>query len=478
MPAPPWNASSPSCALTSRQTARSSRRSWRLHVAVSRPRQAAAWLAEKVTELKLRLRRPGQGVPCACSKPLKPSRSGSTGSGRCGGPWPPRPRMPGLQGTDYERLEQRADEQRRRVEAVPRQAALSSFAAPRRVALPGPNDPARLSGRLAWRHVSKNRTGGPVNEGVFDALRRRRPPGRPARVHQQPRRGVQPPARYFEKVRYKWRRHPTIVRFLVLALDRWRQHDAHQPGATAPQPASPPDKPTQGKARPVGCAALVQRVQRGVSTHPSWPSLLAWSRHLNCTPVPSGSRPTSPKHSNEEPDAIDNDPPAVRRRLPATPEPGPRPQRNPTQSATNVSDTERLPSVVGGSALARHRADPRLGRRPDAGPARRRAGLPRPERALLGVRRLGVNTAGAGRRATACAAGDGVKVERAVTINQPPRGAVPLLAQLREPAAVHAPPRVGARSPTATARTGWPKGPLGMTRRVGRRDHQRASPTS
>ena len=28
--------------------------------------------------------------------------------------------------------------------------------------------------------------------------------------------------RYFEKVRYKWRRRRTIVRFLVLALDRWR----------------------------------------------------------------------------------------------------------------------------------------------------------------------------------------------------------------------------------------------------------------
>jgi hypothetical protein len=29
--------------------------------------------------------------------------------------------------------------------------------------------------------------------------------------------------RYFEKVRYKWRRRRTIVRFLALALDRWRQ---------------------------------------------------------------------------------------------------------------------------------------------------------------------------------------------------------------------------------------------------------------
>jgi transposase-like protein len=27
--------------------------------------------------------------------------------------------------------------------------------------------------------------------------------------------------RHFEKVRYKWRRRRTIVRFIVLALDRW-----------------------------------------------------------------------------------------------------------------------------------------------------------------------------------------------------------------------------------------------------------------
>jgi len=29
--------------------------------------------------------------------------------------------------------------------------------------------------------------------------------------------------RYLEKVRYKWRRRRTIVRFVVLALDRWRR---------------------------------------------------------------------------------------------------------------------------------------------------------------------------------------------------------------------------------------------------------------
>lgn len=36
--------------------------------------------------------------------------------------------------------------------------------------------------------------------------------------------------RYFEKVRYKWRRRRTIVRFLVLAIDRWyRQQGQHRP---------------------------------------------------------------------------------------------------------------------------------------------------------------------------------------------------------------------------------------------------------
>src|SRR3972149_7165687 len=35
--------------------------------------------------------------------------------------------------------------------------------------------------------------------------------------------------RYFEKVRYKWRRRRTIVRFIVFAIDRWyRQHGQHR----------------------------------------------------------------------------------------------------------------------------------------------------------------------------------------------------------------------------------------------------------
>lgn len=41
--------------------------------------------------------------------------------------------------------------------------------------------------------------------------------------------------RYFEKVRYKWRRRRTIVCFVVLALDRWRnQRAANEEDAATP----------------------------------------------------------------------------------------------------------------------------------------------------------------------------------------------------------------------------------------------------
>ena len=45
--------------------------------------------------------------------------------------------------------------------------------------------------------------------------------------------------RYFEKARYKWRRRRTIVRFLVLALERWHRqritHEHHE-DARSPKP--------------------------------------------------------------------------------------------------------------------------------------------------------------------------------------------------------------------------------------------------
>ena len=46
--------------------------------------------------------------------------------------------------------------------------------------------------------------------------------------------------RYFEKVRYKWRRRRTIVRFVVLTLDRWRRSEQVDSPATAPE-ARPPE---------------------------------------------------------------------------------------------------------------------------------------------------------------------------------------------------------------------------------------------
>ncbi|WP_157506574.1 transposase [Gemmata obscuriglobus] len=47
--------------------------------------------------------------------------------------------------------------------------------------------------------------------------------------------------RYLEKVRYKWRRRRTIVRFIVLALDRW-----HQQRLTQKQTAVTPDTQSKG----------------------------------------------------------------------------------------------------------------------------------------------------------------------------------------------------------------------------------------
>jgi hypothetical protein len=63
------------------------------------------------------------------------------------------------------------------------------------------------------------------------------PVRRPVRTNNQVER-VNRKLRYFEKVRYKWRRRRTLVRFLVLALDHWwaeawKQESAEHPAATA-----------------------------------------------------------------------------------------------------------------------------------------------------------------------------------------------------------------------------------------------------
>jgi len=41
--------------------------------------------------------------------------------------------------------------------------------------------------------------------------------------------------RYFEKVRYKWRRRRTIVRFVLLAVDRWWQRQRNEPQQANPR---------------------------------------------------------------------------------------------------------------------------------------------------------------------------------------------------------------------------------------------------
>jgi hypothetical protein len=104
----------------------------RLQVAESRPRQASAWLTEKFTELKLRLddsaRRPlrlleslevvGLGIhgKLALWRALNAAADVS-------------PELQGL--LDYERMAQRAEEQRCRVEVVRLEAAKAAFAAAR-----------------------------------------------------------------------------------------------------------------------------------------------------------------------------------------------------------------------------------------------------------------------------------------------------------------------------------------------------------
>jgi hypothetical protein len=100
----------------------------RLEVAASRPRKAAAWLAEKATELKL-------GLDDAAGGPLRLLEVCDAVSVGIEGKrllWralaAAAEAAPRLRGTDYARLEQRADEQRGRVEAVRLEAARAALA--------------------------------------------------------------------------------------------------------------------------------------------------------------------------------------------------------------------------------------------------------------------------------------------------------------------------------------------------------------
>jgi hypothetical protein len=59
--------------------------------------------------------------------------------------------------------------------------------------------------------------------------------------------------RYLEKVRYKWRRRRTIVRFVLLTLDRWRQQQTQATAAAAAPPtALPTPRQSQHRVKPTG----------------------------------------------------------------------------------------------------------------------------------------------------------------------------------------------------------------------------------
>ena len=90
----------------------------RLHVAESRPRKATAWLAEKVTRLKLRLDDPSDGA-LRLLEGLEAVEVGIEGKRALWWALAATAEVaPELQGVDYTRLRQRAEEQHQRVELV------------------------------------------------------------------------------------------------------------------------------------------------------------------------------------------------------------------------------------------------------------------------------------------------------------------------------------------------------------------------
>jgi len=99
----------------------------RLHITESRPRKVAAWLGEQATRLKLRLDDP-TGGPLRLLEGLDFLVAGIEGKRAL---WialnAAAPEVPELQGVDYEHLEQRAMDQRSRVEVVRREAAKVAF---------------------------------------------------------------------------------------------------------------------------------------------------------------------------------------------------------------------------------------------------------------------------------------------------------------------------------------------------------------
>jgi hypothetical protein len=100
----------------------------RLGVAQSRPRQAAAWITEKLAELKTRVDDPAGG-PLQLLELLEALALGICGKEAL---WTAlqatASRVPGLLGVDYPRLIDRAVAQRRRVEDRRLAAAAAAFA--------------------------------------------------------------------------------------------------------------------------------------------------------------------------------------------------------------------------------------------------------------------------------------------------------------------------------------------------------------
>jgi hypothetical protein len=101
----------------------------RLQIAESRPRQATAWLAEKTTQLKLLLDDPSGG-PLRLLEGLEGVAIGIEGKLAL---WRSLASVaadvPELQGVDYERLRQRGQDQRQRVEVMRLEAAKAALGA-------------------------------------------------------------------------------------------------------------------------------------------------------------------------------------------------------------------------------------------------------------------------------------------------------------------------------------------------------------
>lgn len=99
----------------------------RLQIAKSFSRKVTAWLTEKITQLKLRLDDP-RGGPLCLLEALEVLALGIEGKRAL---WralaAAAEAAPRLQGVDYERLAQRAEEQRRRVEVARLEAARAAL---------------------------------------------------------------------------------------------------------------------------------------------------------------------------------------------------------------------------------------------------------------------------------------------------------------------------------------------------------------